>query len=336
MQAVGQAEDHAGLKAQHKEPAGRIEELLEQQNELMLRQLRLTEESRKKADNVQLMFHSPRTILKTLDPSARDVFKEWHAELRSKVSAYVTQRQLLNRYENAAASNELIAPFSNEAQHTWLWPECYLAQAKDAPSDAFAALRRKHAEEAQGFVMAHQKACVELLSSELTLPRQSQGLVQRAIALAALQKNFFQDPSRAEQLLMQQAQSFAELVYREEMSRADKKIKEQVVLSPKLILALRLLCVLASLISPAVLEWEQLVSLCAMLFALGCGMALFWEEKFMQSMRALLGSSSPQLLSLILQLHQRAELSLVKPGTELSLVKPRIPVPDPSPAEEVN
>jgi len=29
---------------------------------------------------------------------------EWHAELRSKVSAYATQRQLLNRYENAAAS----------------------------------------------------------------------------------------------------------------------------------------------------------------------------------------------------------------------------------------
>lgn len=98
------------------ESARRIEKLLEHQNELMLRQIRLAEDNRKHADSMQgILLQNPRTILKALDPSVQGIFKEWHAEFRSKVDVYVKQSQLLNQYQVSAARDGHIAPFSDEA-----------------------------------------------------------------------------------------------------------------------------------------------------------------------------------------------------------------------------
>lgn len=337
------------------ESASRIEKLLEQQNELMLRHLRLAEDNRKHADNVQgIPIQNPRAILKALDPSAQGIFNEWHAEFRSKVSEYVKQSQLLNQYQVSAARDGHIAPFSGEAKHALRWPEAYLAHARPIGEDlvepgavydlgaAFAALRQKHAEEAQAFVMSHQEACVKQLSEELTLSVTCECLVQRAMAWAAMHRNFFQDPSRAEQLLIQQARGFAELVYREEMSKADSRINENVpMISPKLLLTLRFLCAFAIFLGSVTLESEHLARLGAMLFALGCGMAVFWEEKFMQSMKTLLGGLSPWLLLSHMQ-SMKAVLGGLGPGQLLShLLQRELSKPVPAPrrvpaAEEVN
>mmetsp|Transcript_90044 Transcript_90044/g.160328 ORF Transcript_90044/g.160328 Transcript_90044/m.160328 type:complete len:348 (+) Transcript_90044:72-1115(+) len=344
-QATANVEDFSTAQQMDPNKPGRIEELLQQQNDLMLRHLRLAEDNGKKADCAQLMFHSPQSMLKALDPGAQETFKGWHAEFRSKVSVYVTQSQLLNQYRAVAARDELIAPFSDEAKRTWLWPECYVASARpredqlqpvSEPGADFTSLRRKHAKEAQDFILLHQEACVQQLSAELALPRQFEVLVQRVLAWAALHKHFFQDPSRAEQLLRQQAQSFAELIFREEMSKADRQIQENTpTISPKLLLLLRLLCAFATLLSSVTLEGEHLLRLCAVLFALGCGMALFWEEKFMQSARALLvGLPNPwQLLSpLMLMLQPRPVLQ-----QRAVLLSPRpVSAPGRVPAEEVN
>jgi len=318
------------------ESARRIEKLLEHQNELMLRQIRLAEDNRKHADSMQgILLQNPRTILKALDPSVQGIFKEWHAEFRSKVDVYVKQSQLLNQYQVSAARDGHIAPFSDETKHIWQWPEAYLAHALPIGEDpveqggvydlraAFGALRQKHAEEAQAFVMSHQEACVKQLSEELSLCVTCDCLVQRAMNWAAMHRSFFQEPLRAEQLLIQQARAFAELVYREELSKADCRIKENSpMMSLKFLLALRFLCVFVIFLGSVTLESEHLARLGAMLFALGCGMALFWEEKFLQSMKAILGGLSPwQLLS---QMHSmKAVLGGLGPGQLLSQILQR-------------
>lgn len=281
----------------------RIEELLEMQNQLMLRHLQLTEDGRKEADMVQCLFQGPQDILKVAEPGVRQILKEWRAEFQLKARAFVAQSQVWNRYQTQAANGGLIAPFSDEVSRSWKWPSSYVAIAKPTVnegvstqpgkpydvSDAFAALRFRHAQEAQEFVLAHQKACLDHLASELALPVQTHALLERVSAWAAMHANVFHDQSKAEQLLARQARSFVELVCREEMRMVDIRIKENTGMSQTFLTILRVFCFLVILITPASLGFEHFASLFAVLFALGSGMVLFWEESFLRSARLLLG-----------------------------------------------
>ncbi|CAE7936607.1 unnamed protein product, partial [Symbiodinium sp. KB8] len=145
----------------------RIEELLEQQTQLMMRHLQLTEDRSK--SNLQFMFQTAKDMLKKVDPSVRSIFADWHKELRAKTNIYVTQSRLWNRYQQATASDTLIRPFAEEAKKSWNWPLAYKVKAQPTAAGeasqpglydvdaAFASLRQKHAREAQEFVLAHQK-----------------------------------------------------------------------------------------------------------------------------------------------------------------------------------
>lgn len=316
--------------------ASRIEKLLEQQNQLMLRHLQLAEQKRAEVCTPQFVFRS-RDILKTLDPEAREVFTAWQVELRKKTRDYVAQSKLGNRFQKVTSTGTdfLIKPFADEARKPWCWPDFYLARAKpiasvEAKGDAaitsetydvqaaFAELRLKHAQESQNFVLAHQKACVEQLSEELKLPRQLESLEERVATLA-------RGGTRRESLetLQHQARCFAELVFREEMSKAEKKIAEDGP-SPLLLLAMRILCSLATVITPMALDFERLISLVAVLFALGCGMALFSEETFLHFIQMLLGGLPRYLALLKLYLGQVSSSQSVTPRVSSRLETPKV------------
>jgi len=218
---------------------------------------------------MQFMVHSAKAILKTVDPRLQGVFIEWRRELCKKTAIYIKQTRLWNKYQEAVANKLYIKPFADEAQRVWNWPEFYQAEAQ--PAAAFAELRRKHAQEAQEFILSHQKVCLETLSQQLKVSHQCEILMEQVTRWLALNKD-----AKAE-LLEKQARSYAELVCREEMSEAERKIKES-DLSPRMVVLLRLLCFIVTIITPASLDLERLVNVAMTLFALGCGLALFAEE----------------------------------------------------------
>jgi len=313
----------------------RIEELLEQQTQLMMRHLQLTEDRSK--SNLQFMFQTAKDMLKKVDPSVRSIFADWHKELRAKTNIYVTQSRLWNRYQQATASDTLIRPFAEEAKKSWNWPLAYKVKAQPTAAGeasqpglydvdaAFASLRQKHAREAQEFVLAHQKACLEHISGDLSLSFQCELLLQQVRGWLQLNGSFFREPNVAEQLLTQQARCFAELACREEMAKAERRIQEAGLPYP-LVLAFRVLLILLSIVAPSLMSLERICSVIAVLFSLFCGFGLFAEDTFAQSVQLLLGPL-PQYLALKMQ------LSSVTAGKAATLTQQTPAVPA---AEELN
>eukprot|EP00439_Symbiodinium_sp_Y106_P069732 s223_g12.t1 len=280
----------------------RIEELLEQQTHLMMRHLQLTEDHSK--SNLQFMFQTAKDMLKKVDPSVRSIFADWHKELRAKTNIYVAQSRLWS-----LGSSWFRALTSAEAKKSWSWPLAYKAKAQptaafeasqQGPYDvdaAFAGLRQRHAREAQEFVLAHQKACLEQISGDLSLGFQCELLLSQVKGWLQLNGSFFREPNLAEQLLTQQARCFAELACREEMAKAEHRIQEAGFPYP-LVLAIRVLLLLLSIVAPSL---ERICSVIAVLFSLFCGFGLFAEDTFAQSVQLLLGPL-PQYLAVKMQL----------------------------------
>merc|ERR1712224_753529 len=109
----------------------------------------------------------------------------------------------------------------------------------------FAELRHRHAWEAQGFVVAHCKACLEQIVEDLALPRQVH-VLQEQLATWALEHSVFYH-SQAKQHLQSQAKKFVELVFQAEMPKAESRIKAGNVPSPVSLNIVRTACVFSVL-----------------------------------------------------------------------------------------
>jgi hypothetical protein len=310
----------------------RLEQLMEQQNLLMQRQLQMSEEKVKHSETMKHPFVTQQKLLQTLDPWVRGVFKHWQREFRKKIEVYITQYELSAKYQEGTARNELLKPLLDEAQKPWTWTQFYRSVAKpidgvdpssattsplesvdaqskphdDLPSSegvrpydidaAFAGLRSQHAWELQNFVTAHLKAGLDKIMDDLVLPNQVWKLQVELTAWVA-ENNGFYGPQSKERLELQ-ARSFVELVYREEMLKAENRIKAGKVASRSLVSFVRIACVVLALLAATTMSHELLIRLFASLFALLCGIALLWEDLVMSFVRLLLGQSAERLRAL--------------------------------------
>lgn len=311
----------------------RLEALIEQQNSLLLRQLQLAEESNK---NRAIGIHhcnSPKELLKSLDPNVRGIFTQWRKDFRTQVQSYITQSRVAAEYQTALSDGNLINCFRTEAQKPWEWPQSYRSVAKPiekidptlpdglsvglADSEgnardvsqvgestngydidaAFAELRRRHAWEMQSFVIAHHKVCLQTITEELDLQNQVSVLQSNLSAWVQEQANAHHNVHLM-QHLEAKAKQFVELVHRQEMPKAEIQISEGDQPSFALTLLARLACLLVVVLAVTTLSHETLTRLFATLFALGCGMALIWEDLLMCSFRLVFGGTVQRLCSL--------------------------------------
>jgi len=159
---------------------------------------------------------------------------------------------------------------------------------------AFAELRHRHAQEMQSFVIAHQKACLDELTRELTLKHQLLMLEERLASWKSEQFDFnTAQASEVKQLMEQEAVKFVEMVFWDEMNKAQLKICEIKTITPRppFIFATRAVCVIVLLLSITHLDGERLTQLSAVLFALCSGMALLWEDVVLCNVKHLLGGA---------------------------------------------
>merc|ERR1712232_227633 len=96
-------------------------------------------------------------------------------------------------------------------------------------------------------------------------------------------------------MLGTQAANYVQLVHQCEFPKAERKATTDVTLrvSPEiLIVTLRIVCVIGVFLAAAVMDHEYLTRLFAVLFSLGCGMALLWEENVLRIIRRLFGRAA--------------------------------------------
>lgn len=251
---------------------------------------------------------------------------DWQTDFGKKVSLYVDQCRLSAKYEGETASGEMIKPFRREANRSWRFPQFYrsvarpiegidatlpvsmVAGARDTRrstqydsefgitydvESAFLELRRKHALELQNFVIAHHKECIEKVSAELVLPKQVCTLHYQLDMLLARHPGAYDLHST--QRFRDQAESFVELVHRDEMAKAQRKLEKETIPTSTLTTAVRIVCLITLVLAISTMSHELLTRLFAVLFALGCGMALLWEELVVCSLHLLLGETVKRL-----------------------------------------
>merc|ERR1712187_59489 len=234
-----------------------------------------------------------------------------------------------------AADAKLISPFLDEARKPWAWSQFYRAVAQsihgkdpvkadnvqvgnaggDDNADAepcervssnydidaaLALLRRGHAWEVQNFVVAHENACLEKIIEEIGPERQVKLLENRVTEWIVEHGNHCD--SDEVKHLAHAAKIFAEVVHREEMSQAEGKIKMVKVSFGILTMILRITCVVSLMLAFAFMSHEALTKLFAILFAIGCGMALLWEDLVRSCVQVMLGETFKRLDSLCAQL----------------------------------
>mmetsp|Transcript_35209 Transcript_35209/g.56281 ORF Transcript_35209/g.56281 Transcript_35209/m.56281 type:complete len:385 (-) Transcript_35209:167-1321(-) len=298
----------------------RLEQLIEQQNALLLKQVQLAEKTTERHVRVSCQRVTSQNFLDTLDPDMKSVFARWKQHFTTAVAMYVSQSRKYSKMEAVASKGELIKPFSRDAMHTWVWPEIYSSIAQpiqgidfdnangssvsmgssdisDTQADpgtydvnrAFKDLRSKHAWESQTFVLRHQKTCVDRLLEGLSLECQIKTL-QDQIAAWIFEQSQSYSP-QAKQDLEVQARAFVEVVHRGEMQKAEQKLKEEFALPTSFCFFLRGLTLVLVFVAVATVSYELLVRVFAVLFVLGCGMALLWEDVLIHTVRFLLGQS---------------------------------------------
>lgn len=315
-----------GRSLEHTETqSGRLEALIAHQNALLLRQLEIAEKVEAKQSSAILQRQGPRDILKSLDSDTKAIFIRWRTQFRSMVATYVAQSKKLSKLQVASTNGELVAPFSKEAAQSWDWPQSYRTIAQPLPGDgcgkdsntacvrcaddlvdasgavdsfdvckAFAELRHKHAWHLQNFVLEHQDACVRTLIQDLSLDSQICNL-QGQISQSTSEHNVMNPPTMPKETLDLQARAFVEAVHRAEMEAAEAKMKEKPPCPVRIHFALRIALVVLLIVGIATMSHEILMHLLAFLFALGCGLALLWEDVVVSIVRFLLGSSLQRL-----------------------------------------
>lgn len=169
-------------------------------------------------------------------------------------------------------------------------------------SRAFSEMRWKHAWEAQSFVLGHQQACIDSLARELTLDCQHAKL-RAQIAEAGLEQSPGRSPEMTQTLLLQ-AKAFVDTIHFKEMKIAEQKIKEKFTCPASFLLGLRLVVVLMFIFALTAISHELLMRVFAVFFALGCGMALLWEDMVVMGGRLILGQSLKRLENLRAQTSQ--------------------------------
>jgi hypothetical protein len=317
------------LPSDHGANPSRLEWLMEQQNLLMQRQLQMAEEKVKRSETMKHTYMTQQKFLQTLDPCVRAVFKHWHREFCKNIEVYITQGELSSKYQEGTAKGELLKPFLDEAQKPWAWAQFYRSVAKpidgvdpstattsllesadvqskphhdltssegSRPYDidsAFVDLRSRHAWELQNFVTVHHKVCLDKIIEDLALPNQVSKLQADLAAWVADRNGFYN--SQSKEHFECQARSFVELVHREEMPKAEARIKSGRLSSPLLVIFVRIACLASALLAATTMSHEVLIRLFASFFALLCGMALLWEDFVMSCARLLLGQTVRRL-----------------------------------------
>jgi len=226
------------------------------------------------------------------------------------------------------SDTKLIPPFVHEVQSPWAWSRFYRKVAQPLPAAdlglpdnastspksldstpdaesgscsydidvALASLRRDHAWEVQSFVIAHEKACLVKVTQEISLEHQVESLEKGVAAWIA--EHGGSCDSEAKTHLEREAKVFVEMVHREEMLKAESKLKETHEPSGLICVLLRVACVVSVMLAVAFMSHEMLTRLFAILFALGCGMALLWEDLVRSCLQLLLGGTSNRLSEL--------------------------------------
>lgn len=299
----------------------RLETLLEQQNLLLSRQLSVAQESQQRAEDA-MHSQQPAAVLGALDPSVRRVFKQWRSDFQAQLRCYVDLMKRAAMYEETMEKGGLIRPFSQESQRSWQWPAFYRQTAQEIAGveplsgcgqagmveqvdgqalycvdHAFQALREKHAQEAQAFIVAHHMRCVEMLSAELSLAKQTEMLLVKLAEWAAL--NTCCRPG-VMQHIERQAKVFVDLIYRQEMPKMEAKLTvhgQPCVIAPAFMLFVRCSCALMVLLAVFLIDHDVLERVFSVFVAVLCGASLVWEDVIVRCVKTVFGDKSMRLRS---------------------------------------
>eukprot|EP00928_Gymnodinium_smaydae_P024735 TRINITY_DN19930_c0_g1_i1.p1 TRINITY_DN19930_c0_g1~~TRINITY_DN19930_c0_g1_i1.p1 ORF type:complete len:399 (+),score=64.28 TRINITY_DN19930_c0_g1_i1:54-1199(+) len=301
-------------------PASKIEELLEQQNRILLRQIQLAEEKHQESDAVRHYVKGPRELLAGLEPSLRNLCSNWRKEFRALVRVYVVEKSKLEMYKKAEDSSMLIDPLAREAGMPWNWSRFYRIEAKPiegidsftvasagVTSDllegeaqdpcgtnsydvdvAYADLRHKHAQELQSFIFAHQQACVDNMKARVSLEWQISKLEQQFDEWV-LQHSGQGFSSEAIQYWRRLSKGYVERVFHDEMAYVERvAIRNSLPLSASTI-ASRVALAASMLLLLLFVEKTYLINMFCFFFSLLCGCALVWEDRILAITKFFLG-----------------------------------------------
>jgi len=162
---------------------------------------------------------------------------------------------------------------------------------------ALLAMKARHAEEAQAFVLAHHTRCLEILeNSELRLERQTELLLARVAEWAAACTSSCR-PSVIQYVELQ-ARAFVELIFRQELAKVEARLQAsdaKVHVPPGLTLFVRCACALILFLAVILIDHEVLERVFAIFVAVLCGASLVWEDVIVRCMKTVFGEKSLQL-----------------------------------------
>jgi hypothetical protein len=183
-------------------------------------------------------------------------------------------------------------------------PPCHSEPKLYDIDTAMAAMRCRHAWEVQNFVMAHESACLEKIVEEICLAQQVK-LIEQDVAALNVEHSGLYD-ARAKKQLCKEAVAFVETVHREEMLKAEIRIKERSASYNLPLIFFRVACVVC-ILPVAFVDHEILIQVFGVLFALACGMALVWEDIVGNSLQLVFGATFQRLVSIRVQSLQSTE-----------------------------
>ena len=194
-----------------------------------------------------LDFTNPSDILAKIDPDARGIFLKWFKDFKALVEAFITHRELKDKYAKLTLDQSLLKQFQGEAKKGWLFLNAYQAHASpivgveqddrwlSAHADAnlseykvdleYLAMRKRHALECQKFIFAHQEAALRLLNERVNINFQKQALSDRLDEWRAA-AGAFTDQAVFDNIKFL-ASKYVALVFRVECPKVSSRIDKQ-------------------------------------------------------------------------------------------------------------
>ena len=223
-----------------------LEDLLraqQQQNLLLQQQLTLLQEQRVSSQQ----YTDPLDVLSLVDPDLKPVLGDWMKEYKSTLQHHVNQADLQQKYLDIENAGELQRSFEDEASKEWQWPQAFKANAKKLMecvpvlgegqedrlamqddntlpfdiSEAYKAMRRRHARECQNFIVAYQRQCSKFFKDEARQDVQLQKLSDKIKTWFERYDGIFSASAQAS--MEAHAHTFAQLTFRKELPKARAK-----------------------------------------------------------------------------------------------------------------
>ena len=217
------------------------EQLLMEQNRLLLEQLKILQLQQQQQPSASSagkdsLFCESNQVLQGIDPDLKQVFQNFEQETKHLLSAWHTQKSILEKYQRWIHESKMHPHFQAEARQQWQWTKIYAAVAvpldhedtmSENPYDiaeAWNQMRARHAQECFDFVSCHQERCVQHYEALVRQSSLQQKLLDKVISWFAA--NDIQDVAM-QRTMQRKADAFVESILRAEMPKLRSRMEKE-------------------------------------------------------------------------------------------------------------